>query len=48
MKYIGMGSRYWDDIRDAQTVLHITLSSLGIVLGVWVILIDFISDKDTQ
>lgn len=46
MKYMGVGSSYWNDIKDAQIVLRIAVSSLGIVFGVWAILIGLIPDKN--
>ncbi len=46
-RYISMDSSYWNDVKDAQIVLRIAISALGIVFGVWAILIGLIPDKET-
>jgi hypothetical protein len=45
MEYMDKDSSYWTDIKDAQMVLRIALSSTGIVLATWTALIGFIRDK---
>ena len=42
IKYLGMDSSYWNDMMDAAIVFRIAASSIGIVVGVWMILIGFI------
>ena len=45
MEYMDKDSSYWTDIKDAQMVLRIALSSTGIVLATWTALIGLIRDK---
>ena len=45
MEYMDKDSSYWTDIKDAQMVLRIALSSTGIALATWTALIGLIPDK---
>jgi hypothetical protein len=45
MEYMATVSSYRDDVQDSKLVFRIAVSSLGIVFGVWAIVIGLIPDS---
>ena len=45
MEYMATDSSYKDDVQDSKLVFRIAVSSLGIVFGVWAIVIRLIPDS---
>ncbi len=45
IEYMATVSSYKDDVQDSKLVFRIAVSSLGIVFGVWAIVIGLIPDR---